>query len=220
MPSHAASAPRSGPAAAELARDRVVPVMRFEEDEVARVAADVLVEAGFSVLEVTLTIPGATDLIAELARSERGVMVGAGTVLSVADAERCFAAGARFVVSPCIVPGLAEASREAGVACLMGTLTPSEVAAAWREGVTAVKVFPASSVGGPAYVKAVKSVMPDVPIVPTGGVSLDAIPAYLRAGALAVGVGSELFDSAAIADGRREDAVARARRYLDAGRSA
>src|SRR5690606_33653068 len=144
--------------------------------------------------------------------------VGAGTVLTLPDAERCLEAGARFVVSPCYVDGLTDLCREAGAACLPGALTPTEAMSAWRAGATAVKVFPAASVGGPAHVKALRSVLPEVPLVPTGGVTPKAMPAYLAAGAAAVGVGGELIAAAALGGARGGGAVAPAARFLAAGR--
>lgn len=212
--------PGASPSLAELTRDAVIPVLRFADRETAQGAVEVVVAAGFTVIEVTLSVPGATDLIADLAVGHPGVLVGAGTVLTLPDAERCLEAGARFVVSPCYVDGLTDLCREAGAACLPGALTPTEAMSAWRAGATAVKVFPAASVGGPAHVKALRSVLPEVPLIPTGGVTLKAVPAYLAAGAAAVGVGGELIDAAALREGRREDAVAHAARFLAAGRAA
>lgn len=215
-----AEARATGPALGELARQGVIPVLRFRSAEEALDAAGALYEAGFRVLELTMTVPGATELLPVLAERHPDALVGAGTVLSTAEAERSLAAGARFLVSPCRVAGLADLCREAGAACLTGALTPSEVLAAWDEGVTAVKVFPAASVGGPAHVKALRSVMPHVPLVPTGGVTLASVPEYLAAGAAAVGVGGELFDRSALREGRRADAVAHARAFLEAARRA
>jgi len=211
---------RCGPTLAALTRQRVIPVLRFDSAGAAVDAAAMLVEAGFEVLELTMSVPGAPEVMRELADQYPNATVGAGTVLSTADAERCVASGARFVVSPCRVEGLAAFCREAGVPCLMGALTPSEVLAAWLEGVAAVKVFPASSAGGPPHLKALKSVLPHVPLVPTGGVNLASVPAYLAAGAAAVGVGGELVDAAALREGRRGDAVAHARAFLEAARGA
>lgn len=204
------------PSLDELTRQGVVPVLRFRSSELALEAAGVLVDAGFGALELTMTVPDAVALLPELARRYPGVLVGAGTVLSVEDARRCLEAGARFLVSPCHVAGLVEVCLEAGVPCLPGALTPSEVLAAWQAGATAVKVFPAASAGGPAHLRALKSVMPHVPMVPTGGVTLASLPAYFAAGVAAVGVGGELFDAYALREGRRGDAVSYARSFLEA----
>lgn len=212
-----------GPAAtarglAAVAAHGVVPVVRFGSSDRARRAIALLRRAGFRTFEVTLTVPGAVELIAELARDPE-LLLGVGTVLDPADADRAIAAGARYVVSPVLLPGLAPRCREAGVPCLLSGLTPSEVHAAWSAGADAVKVFPASSMGGPDHLRALRSVLPQVPLVPTGGVSLALLPAYLDAGAAFVGVGGDLLADRDLDRCDPEDLVARARRFLDAYRA-
>lgn len=191
-----------------LARQGVVPVIRSAATEQAAHAVSVLRDAGYRIFEITLTTPGALELIAGLA-AERDVVVGAGTVSDAADAAACIEAGARFVVSPFLLQELPDLCHERGVACVVGALTPSEIHLAHRSGADAVKVFPAQSVGGPAYLRAVRAVSPHIRLVPTGGVTLDNLTAYLDAGAHFVGVGGALLS------GPPEGTADRAARYLE-----
>lgn len=211
------SATNSSRAAATLAmlgRQGVIPVLRLGDAEQARSAVALLRRAGYTVFEITLTIPGAVHLITELANVP-GVLVGAGTVTTLEEAHACIEAGATFVVSPCLVDGLPEACRAADVACIMGALTPTEVQFARRQSADAIKIFPASSVGGPRHLRALRSVFPDVQLIPTGGVTADNVIDYLEAGAPCVGVGSDLFDPTDLADGRDAQVIAKAAGYLD-----
>src|SRR3972149_2569584 len=154
-----------------LLAQRVVPVLRLASAELTERAARCIAAAGFMSVEITLTVPGAIELIGRLARSSApGVVVGAGTVLDLEAAQRCVDAGARFVVSPCIVPGMAKIAHAAGCAALSGGFTPGEILAAQREGADMVKGFPAST-GGPGHVRALHAVFPDILLCPTGGVS-------------------------------------------------
>ena len=201
---------------ARLAAQRVVPVLRLGSAEETRFAVDCLVEAGFACIELTLTTPGAVELIAELrARLGDATRIGAGTVLDLAGAERCLAAGADFIVSPCMVAGMPARAHAAGTMALLGAYTPGEVLAASREGADVVKVFPASS-GGPAHLKAMHAVFPDIPLCPTGGVSLANVKDYFAAGAVFVGVGNNIIDAAALRAGQRQRVIEYARSYLAA----
>jgi 2-dehydro-3-deoxyphosphogluconate aldolase / (4S)-4-hydroxy-2-oxoglutarate aldolase len=201
-----------------LIAQRVVPVLRLASAEATERAAGCLQEAGFGVVEITLTTPGAVALIGRLSATA-GLLVGAGTVLDLETARRCIEAGARFVVSPCFVPGIAAEIRAAGAAALLGAFTPSEVLAAHREGADIVKVFPASS-GGPEHLRALHAVFPHVALCPTGGVSLENMEAYFRAGAALVGAGNNMIDQQALAAGDRARVTAHARRFLQPGVSA
>lgn len=201
---------------ARLIAQRVVPVLRLGSIGDTRFAVDCLVEAGFACIELTLTTPGAVELIAELrARMGPEASMGAGTVLDLASAERCIAAGADFVVSPCMVAGMAARAHAAGILALIGGYTPGEVLAASREGADIVKVFPASS-GGPAHVGAIHAIFPDIPLCPTGGVSLANMQDYFAAGAAIVGVGNNIIDAAALRTGKRGRVVDHARKFLAA----
>lgn len=198
-----------------LVAQRVVPVLRFDSAATTIRAVDCLREAGFGTFEITLTTPGAVELVAELCvRVGETAVVGAGTVTDLDAARRCIDAGAQFLVSPCMVPGLAALAHEAGRAVLVGAFTPTEVLAAHREGADIVKVFPAS-IGGPAHLGALHAVFPFVPLCPTGGVTLDNMNAYFAAGAALVGVGNNLIDQAALAAGDIGRVIAGARRFLE-----
>jgi 2-dehydro-3-deoxyphosphogluconate aldolase/(4S)-4-hydroxy-2-oxoglutarate aldolase len=176
---------------AKLSDYKVVPVIRADSLDIAHAAVTTLKKVGFQTAEITMTVPGATDLIKEFSKDE-DLIVGAGTVIDIREAKNCILAGAQYIISPFIVEGLPELCREAGVCCIMSGLTPTEVYTAWSRGSGAVKVFPAKSMGGPGHLKALKTVLPSVPLVPTGGVNLNNIRKYLQAGAAFVGVGSDL----------------------------
>jgi 2-dehydro-3-deoxyphosphogluconate aldolase/(4S)-4-hydroxy-2-oxoglutarate aldolase len=192
-----------------LIAQRVVPVLRLASAELTERAVDCLAEAGFDTVEITMTIPGAIDLI----RNLKNLTVGAGTVLDLETAQRCLDAGARFLVSPCLVPGMADLAHAAGCVALIGGFTPGEILAAHREGADIVKVFPASS-GGPEHLRALHAVFPDIALCPTGAVSLENMPAYFAAGAAMVGVGNNILDQKALAAGERARVVAHAKRFL------
>jgi 2-dehydro-3-deoxyphosphogluconate aldolase / (4S)-4-hydroxy-2-oxoglutarate aldolase len=177
----------------------------------------VLYEAGVRGIEVTLTSEGALEAFGRLREELPGdALLGVGTVRSVADAELAVAAGAGYLVAPDLRPEVVGWAVERGLPVVPGALTPTEVAAAWAAGATAVKVFPVSAVGGPAYVKALRAPLPEVPLVPTGGVGIDDIGAYLDAGAAAVGLGSPLLGDAGDPDGDLAALVDRARRAVAA----
>jgi 2-dehydro-3-deoxyphosphogluconate aldolase / (4S)-4-hydroxy-2-oxoglutarate aldolase len=198
--------PPAGPAAgssrdpAFLERLAAVPVVAILRAagagrflEVGRV----LYEGGVRAIEVTLTSEGALEAFGRLREELPGdALLGVGTVRSVAAAEEAVGAGATYLVAPDFRPEVVAWARARGMPVVPGALTPSEVAAAWAAGATAVKVFPVSAVGGPAYVKAIRAPLPEVPLVPTGGVGLDDVGAYLEAGAAAVGIGSPLLGDA------------------------
>ena len=180
-----------------LVRHGVVPVVRTPDAVLARRAVDWLRDAGIATFEITLTIPGALALVRELA-PDPALHVGVGTVLDAAQAAACVDAGARYVVSPAVLPDVVAPCREAGVPCLLGAATPTEVLAAARAGCDAVKVFPVSSLGGAAHVKALKAVFPDVALVPTGGIGPGNVLEYLQTPAVLACGGSWLTPKAAI----------------------
>lgn len=190
----------SHPLLPALRRARVVPVVRTSTAALAATACAWLREAGMEVLEITLTTPDAVALIRELS-GEPGLLVGAGTVPDERAADACLAAGARFLVTPWLDPAVVAAARAAGACAMPGALTPTEIRAAIAAGADVVKIFPAGSVGGPAHVKALRAVFPDVAFCPTGGVDAGNTPAYLAAGAAFVGIGGRLVDEARIAAG-------------------
>ncbi|MFL5623006.1 MAG: bifunctional 4-hydroxy-2-oxoglutarate aldolase/2-dehydro-3-deoxy-phosphogluconate aldolase [Gemmatimonadaceae bacterium] len=178
----------------------IIPVIRADSADAALAIVDALAEAGLTIAEVTMTVPNAIDAIATIEkRFGDEVLVGAGTVTDAETAQRAIGAGAKFIVSPCLVPEVIDASRNADVAVLPGALTPTEVLAAFRNGGDMVKVFPAQNVGGAAYLRALRGPFPQVPLVPTGGITLGNIREMFDAGSVAVGVGSELISKDALA---------------------
>ncbi|WP_135470083.1 bifunctional 4-hydroxy-2-oxoglutarate aldolase/2-dehydro-3-deoxy-phosphogluconate aldolase [Crenalkalicoccus roseus] len=198
------------PLIAEFRRAKVIPVVRTSTVALAATAVDWLREAGFRIFEITMTVPEAPALIRSLA-AEPGLLVGAGTVPDAAAAEACLAAGARFLVTPWVDPAVAAAARRAGACALPGALTPTEVRAALAAGADAVKIFPAGSAGGPAHIRALCAVFPEVPFCPTGGVEPGTAQDYLAAGAAFVGIGGSLVDERRIAAGGKA-AILRAAR--------
>jgi 2-dehydro-3-deoxyphosphogluconate aldolase/(4S)-4-hydroxy-2-oxoglutarate aldolase len=199
----------------------IVPVLRASSADEAIAVADAVAAGGIDVLEITMTVPGAVQVIAQVVRryGER-VLVGAGTVLDVKAAGECLAAGACFIVSPIIDEPTIALCRREDVAVLPGALTPTEVVSAWRAGADLVKVFPCGSVGGPRYIQALKAPLPQIPLVPTGGVTAATAAAYFAAGASAIGVGSDLCDVSAIREKRPERITHAARAYLEAVQAA
>lgn len=196
-----------------LRRARVVPVIRTSTAALTATACAWLREAGLGVLEITLTTPDAVALIRELA-AEPGLLVGAGTVPDARAAEACLAAGASFLVTPWVDPEVIALARAAGACAMPGAMTPTEIRAALAAGADVVKIFPAGSAGGPAHVKAVRAVFPDVAFCPTGGVDAANAPAYLAAGAAFVGIGGRLVDEARIAAGDKSAILRAAREVL------
>lgn len=200
----------------ELAAARVMAIIRGTDTAAVAAAGTALLEEGVRLVEVALTTPGALQAI-ETIRSGApdGSLVGAGTVLTASAVADVAAAGAQFVVTPAVVESVPEAARR-GLPVAAGALTPTEAHTAIQMGASAVKLFPAS-LGGPAYLKALRDPFPDIPFVAVGGVGLDEIHAYLSAGAIAVGVGGPLVRDAA-SGGSLDDLRARARAYLACAR--
>lgn len=192
---------------------RIVPVVRTTKPELAARAVDWLRAEGITIFEITMTVPDAPGLIRQLA-ADPALLVGAGTVPDRDAAEACLQAGARFLVAPWVDAAIADAARHAGAMSLLGAMTPTEIRAALAAGADAVKIFPASSAGGPAHVKALRAVFPGVVFCPTGGVDARNTPDYLAAGADFVGIGGKLVEEKALAAGDRQAIAAAAREVL------
>jgi 2-dehydro-3-deoxyphosphogluconate aldolase/(4S)-4-hydroxy-2-oxoglutarate aldolase len=192
----------------------VIPVVRAQSADEAASAIAAIQKGGVSVLEITMTVPGAVELIRDVARRAADALVGAGTVLDPKTARECIDAGARFVVSPALNVATIDACREAGIAVLPGALTPTEVVTAWNAGADLVKVFPANALGGASYIKSLKAPLPQIALVPTGGVNLQTAKDFIKAGAAALGVGADLVDLAALRRGEAERITERARQFL------
>ncbi len=185
----------------EIERAGVVAVIRMKEPEKLRAIVDAIADGGVRALEVTMTVPGAVELIRQLAPTlPQGFVLGAGTVLDAATASAVIDAGAQFVVSPVFRRPIVDVCGAAGVPVVPGCVTPTEILDAWESGADIVKVFPATALG-PAYLKDIRGPLPHVKLMPTGGVSLDNAGDWIRAGAVAVGVGTALLDAKAIAEG-------------------
>lgn len=205
-----------GAVAARITEIGIVPVIRASSAKLARAAADAIRAGGIPIMEITMTVPGAVDAIRELAREHASdLLVGAGTVTNSDAARRCIDAGAQFLVSPGFDRGMIEAARSADVVVLPGALTPTEIMAAVAAGADFVKIFPCSQVGGPSYIKALRGPFPNVPLVPTGGVNLITAADFLRAGATALGAGSELVDKNALEAGNTSLITDNARRFRE-----
>jgi 2-dehydro-3-deoxyphosphogluconate aldolase / (4S)-4-hydroxy-2-oxoglutarate aldolase len=170
----------------------VVPVIRTASPQEARFAAEAVWQGGIPIVEITMTIPHALDVISELVKNMPKLLVGAGTVVNQDLALQCFDVGAKFLVTPGFSQKTVAAAHNLDMLIMAGALTPTEVMTAWDAGVDFVKIFPCSNMGGPSYIKALKGPLPNVPLVPTGGVNLETAADYIRAGAAALGVGGEL----------------------------
>lgn len=197
-----------------LAQDRVAAVLRGRHVSDPRGLTQTLAEAGVRCVEFTLTLPDAIEAIAD-ARAVSGALVGAGTVLTAAEAERVIEAGARFIVSPGLALDVVAPCRAAGIPFVLGASTPSEVMQAVRAGSAVVKLFPAG-LGGPRYLRDLRGPFPDVPFVPSGGVSVDNVRAFLEAGAVAAFAGSDLVGREAVESGEFSGLLAQIERYRTA----
>jgi len=215
------SLPTNTPRAGDTARAEVVrrieaagivPVIRAATPDLAARAARAVLAGGISVFEITMTVPDAPAVIRALVKElgDRAV-VGAGTVLSAAAAHQCVDACAAFIVSPGFDPDTVTEAHARGVPAMPGALTPTEVIAAWNHGADLVKIFPVSAVGGAPYLRALRGPLPDVKLLPTGGINASNAAEYFKAGASAIGVGSELVDGKALAEGRDAVITERAR---------
>jgi 2-dehydro-3-deoxyphosphogluconate aldolase / (4S)-4-hydroxy-2-oxoglutarate aldolase len=176
----------------------IIASVRVSRPELALFAAETVNQAGIPVAEITMTIPGAIEVIAQLARSDAGFIVGAGTVLDAETARRCLDAGAGFITSPGLVPEVVDFTLKNNVVMIPGSMTPSEVIASWKAGVDFVKIFPCSLVGGEQYIRALKVPLPQVPLIASGGVNQLTAANFILAGATALGIGSELLPREAL----------------------
>ena len=193
----------------------LLPVLRANSVSEALALAEAIEAGGVTALEVTMTVPGAIEVIRQLVRETQGrILIGAGTVLDPETARACMLAGAEFIVSPSLNVKTIEICRRYSVPVMPGALTPTEVVTAWEAGADVVKVFPCSALGGAKYLKALKAPLPQIEMIPTGGVSLATAAEFLAAGAFALGVGGDLVNPQAIADGKPEFITQTARDYM------
>jgi len=195
----------------------IVPIVRVPTAEQAIEAIDAVRRGGIRVAEITMTVPGAVRVLETLtARFGDSMILGAGTVLDPETARICLLAGAQFLVTPSLKPATIEVAKRYSKPIFPGALTPTEVLTAWEAGADAVKIFPVSNLGGPKYIKALKGPLPQIEMVPTGGVNLENIAEYFKAGASVVAVGSEMVDGATVKQGRFDVIEARAVQYAAA----
>ena len=197
-----------------IERVGLIPVLRARTTAQAHAVVKAMIAGGVTVVEVTMTVPGAVDLLRELKEEYPGLLLGSGTVTTAEEAEATIAAGAEFVVSPSFHPAVITRTRTLGKLSIPGALTPTEVITAWRAGADYVKIFPCSAMGGASYLKSLLAPFPDLKLIPTGGVTLQTAEGFLRAGARALGVGSDLVNLTAIDDGLPETITETARAYL------
>jgi 2-dehydro-3-deoxyphosphogluconate aldolase/(4S)-4-hydroxy-2-oxoglutarate aldolase len=198
-----------------IERVGLIPVLRAKSSAQAHAVVEAMVAGGVTIVEVTMTVPGAVDLLKEL-KGEHGssLLLGAGTVTTAAQAEATIEAGAEFVVSPSLHPDVINATRSNGKLSIPGALTPTEAITAWDSGADYVKIFPCSAVGGASYLKALLAPFPHLKLIPTGGVTLQTAESFLQSGARALGIGSDLVNLAAIDSGHPELITDAARAYL------
>lgn len=194
----------------------IVPVLRARSAQEGRALVAALVAGGIVAMEVTMTVPGAVELLRSL-KTQYGerLLLGSGTVTTPEQAAATIDAGAEFVVSPSFHPDVVKVTKDRGKVSIPGALTPTEVITAWRAGADYVKVFPCSAMGGASYLRALLAPFPELKLIPTGGVTLETATEFLKAGARALGVGTDLVNAIAIADGKPETVTQAARAYVD-----
>ncbi len=194
----------------------VVPVVRASSAAEACLAADAVCQGGIPIVEITMTVPGALEVIRELVRKcGADVLVGAGTVVNAQIAQECLDAGAQFLVSPGLNRPTVDLAVRVKKLIMAGALTPTEVMAAWEAGADFVKVFPCGQVGGAKYIKALKGPFPQIPFVPTGGVNLNTAAEFIEAGSVALGIGGELVQAEALKSKKPEIIAENARKFLE-----
>lgn len=193
----------------------ILPAIRVSSAEDAHFAADCVQGGGIPIVEITMTVPEAVNLIAHLVSHHKKMVVGAGTILDTETARLCVDAGASFLTAPGFDPAVVEFAAKQDLAVLPGALTPTEVVMSWRSGADFVKVFPCAQVGGDKYIKALKTALPQIPLIAAGGVNQQTATNFILAGATAIGVGSELIPPEAIAERESTRIRELARRFID-----
>jgi len=205
----------------KMVSEGLIPVIRVASASEAIDVADAIKEGGVSFIEITMSVQGAIDVIKELAAKYRDeIIMGAGTVLDAETGRAALLAGAQFIVSPTLNLDLIELAHRYSAVVIPGAMTPTEILTAWNAGADMVKVFPAGQLGGPGYIKALRGPLPQILLVPTGGVNLENAGPFIQAGATALGVGSELVDKKALKEKRFSVITENARAFLKAVREA
>ncbi len=198
----------------------IIPAVRVSSSEDAFFAAETVNRGGIPVVEITVTVPEAIDVISDLNRRHPDMIVGAGTVLDIEMAKRCVDAGAKFLTNPGLVLEVVEFAAKNEVAVLPGALTPTEVITAWKAGADFVKVFPCAQVGGDSYIRALKAPLPQIPLIAAGGVNQHTALNFILAGATALGIGSQLIPREAVQCRLAEHILELARRFIKLVREA
>jgi len=194
----------------------IVPIVRVSSSEEALAAVDAVYAGGIRAVEITMTVPGAIQALEKVAdKLGDKITLGAGTVLDPETCRICFLAGAQFIVTPALRIATIEMAQRYSKPIMPGALTPTEVLTAWESGADYVKVFPCGNVGGPKYIKALKGPLPQVEMIPTGGVNLETAGEFLKAGAAAVAVGGELVDAKSVKEKNFDVIAQRCKQYLD-----
>jgi 2-dehydro-3-deoxyphosphogluconate aldolase/(4S)-4-hydroxy-2-oxoglutarate aldolase len=199
----------------------LIPIIRVSSAQEAIDVADAIKEGGVTLIEITMSVPGAIDTIKELTQKYKDeIIMGAGTVLDPETGRAALLAGAKFIVSPTLNLDLIQLAHRYSAVVIPGTMTPTEILTAWNAGADMVKVFPAAQLGGPEYIKAIRGPLPQILLVPTGGVNLQNAGAFIKAGATALGVGGELVDKKAIKEKKLNVITENTRAYLKVIREA
>jgi len=199
----------------------LVPIVRAPSPDDALLAAEAIIAGNIGIAEITMTVPNAIQVMEKVAdKFGDKVLLGAGTILDPETARAALLAGAQFIVTPSLNLQVIELAHRYSKPCMPGALTPTEIVLGWQAGADLVKIFPCGPVGGPKYIKALKGPFPQIEFVPTGGVNLETTPEFIKAGAAAVAVGSELVDLQALRAGKLEVISANARLYVEAVRAA
>lgn len=199
-----------------IERAGILPVLRARSEQEGHALVEALVAGGLQVMEVTMTVPGAIDLLGALKREYGNrLLLGAGTVTTGEQAVATIEAGAEFVVSPSFHANVVQTTKDLGKVSIPGALTPTEVISAWSAGADYVKIFPCSAVGGASYLRSLLAPFPELKLIPTGGVTLETAADFLKAGACALGVGTDLVNPKAIEEGRPEKVTEMARKYVE-----
>jgi 2-dehydro-3-deoxyphosphogluconate aldolase/(4S)-4-hydroxy-2-oxoglutarate aldolase len=201
--------------AMRVAEIGIVPVVRAATAKQGMQAAEAVCKGGIPIVEMTMTVPGAIDLITQISKSMGSdVLIGAGTVTDAGIAQRCIDAGAQFLVSPGFDLETVKLANRLGKLIMAGGLTPTEVITAWKAGSDLVKIFPCGTVGGAKYIKALKAPLPHIPMIPTGGVNLNTAAEFIQAGSAALGIGGELVSAAALQSSNTSEIVETARKFV------
>jgi 2-dehydro-3-deoxyphosphogluconate aldolase / (4S)-4-hydroxy-2-oxoglutarate aldolase len=200
----------------------IVPAVRTSSPEDALFAAEVVARGGIPIVEITMTVPGALEVISHLVKSLPHVIVGAGTVLDIETARLCVSAGARFLTCPGLDLGIVQFAKNQGLTMMAGALTPTEIVTAWKSGSDFVKVFPCAQIGGDSYIRALKGPLPKIPLIAAGGVNQQTAVNFILAGAVALGIGRELIPSEAVQkrqEGRIRELAHRFLNFVQTARS-